>query len=422
MAEHASWEAVLREMPEHVALEVKRQLEVIIRGAVEIIPVEELLLKLRRHVETGEPLRIKLGLDPSAPDIHVGHVVVLEKLRQFQGLGHIVQLVIGDFTGRIGDPTGKSETRRQLTEEQVMQNAKTYQEQIFKVLDPGKTEIHFNSSWLAKLNFAEVVRLASTITVARMLEREDFRKRYAENIPISVHEFFYPLMQAYDSVALRTDVELGGTDQTFNLLMGRTLQKEFDIEPQIALTMPLIEGLDGVHKMSKSLGNYIGIMEPPAEIYGKTMSIPDDLMVKYYLLLSGLQVAEVNQIEENLESGTLHPRDAKMRLAHLLVARFYDEEQAKMAEEDFIKIFQKHSLPTDIPVAQVSDVALPLYQLLVHLQLAPSNSEARRLMEGGGVRVNGEPKTDRDYVITPVQDMIVQVGKRKFVRLEILPS
>ena len=419
MAEHASWETVLREMPTDVAKEVKRQMEVIMRGAVEIIPVEELLLKLRRHVETGQPLKIKLGLDPSAPDIHLGHVVVLEKLRQFQELGHIVQLVIGDFTGMIGDPTGKSETRKQLTVEQVQQNAKTYQTQIFKVIDTKKTEIHFNSTWLSKLNFSEVVRLASTITVARMLEREDFRKRYAENTPISVHEFFYPLMQAYDSVALQTDVELGGTDQTFNLLMGRTLQKEFALEPQIALTMPLIEGLDGVHKMSKSLGNYIGIMNAPGEIYGKTMSIPDHLMSKYYLLLSGLPLTDVHILETQLEEGTLHPRDAKMRLAYLLTKRFHDDEAATTAQEEFVRVFQQHSMPIDIPVFPVDNKPRPLYELVTASGMAPSNSEARRLITGGGVKINGEAQTDRDYVIEPQPDMIVQVGKRKFVRLDV---
>ena len=419
MTEHVSWETVLREMPADVANEVKRQMEVIMRGAVEIIPVEELLLKLRWHVETGKPLKVKLGLDPSAPDIHLGHVVVLEKLRQFQELGHIVQLVIGDFTGMIGDPTGKSETRKQLTVEQVQQNAKTYQTQIFKVLDTEKTEIHFNSTWLATLNFSEVVRLASTITVARMLEREDFRKRYAENTPISVHEFFYPLMQAYDSVALQTDVELGGTDQTFNLLMGRTLQKEFALEPQIVLTMPLIEGLDGVQKMSKSLGNYIGIMNAPSEIYGKTMSIPDHLMSKYYLLLSGLSLADVHLLEAQLEDGTLHPRDAKMRLAYLLTKRFHDDTAATTAQEEFVRVFQQHSMPIDIPVFAVDNKPRPLYELVTASGMAPSNSEARRLIMGGGVKINGEAQTDRDYVIEPQTDMIVQVGKRKFVRLDV---
>ncbi len=419
MAEHLSWEAMLRELPEEVASEVRHQLEVIMRGAVEVIPIEELIVKLRRHIETGRPLNIKLGLDPSAPDIHLGHVVVLEKLRQFQELGHIVQLVIGDFTGMIGDPTGKSETRKQLTVEQVKENAKTYQAQIFKVLIPERTEVHFNSTWLASLNFSDVVRLASTITVARMLEREDFRKRYAENTPISVHEFFYPLMQGYDSVALKSDVELGGTDQTFNLLMGRSLQKEFGIEPQIALTMPLIEGLDGVHKMSKSLGNYIGVMEPPNEVYGKTMSIPDDLMNKYYVLLSGLPLAEVKDIEERLENGALHPRDAKMRLAFLLTKRFHDEQAAITAQEEFVRVFQNKALPSEMPVFTVSGEAIPLYQLLTASGTAPSNSEARRLMTGGGVKVNGEAITDRDFVMEPKSGMVIQVGKRRFVRIEV---
>lgn len=399
--------------------EAERQFAILRRGAVDIIPADELLQKIARSVETGRPLRVKLGLDPSAPDVHVGHAVVLDKLRQFQDLGHMVQIVIGDFTGRIGDPTGKSETRRQLTADEVKQNAETYRTQIFKVLDPGKTEVTFNSTWLAPLTFADVVRLASTLTVARMLERDDFRKRFGEGVPISIHEFFYPLMQGYDSVALQSDVELGGTDQTFNLLMGRTLQKEFGLEPQIALTMPLIEGLDGVQKMSKSLGNYIGVNESAKEIYGKAMSIPDTLMVKYFDLLTGYPETEVKGIADGLAQGSLHPRDAKMRLAHRLTERFAGLEAADAAQAEFVQVFQKREFPDEIEEFGVPSTSLALVALLVQAGLAPSHSEARRLIAGGGVRVDGEKIGDASFEFVPKSGMIVQVGKRQFRRLRV---
>jgi len=399
--------------------EVARQLAVIRRGAVDIVPEEELEHKLRTSIASGEPLRVKLGLDPSAPDIHIGHAVVLYKLRQLQELGHVVQLVIGDFTGRIGDPTGKSETRRQLTEEQVQANARSYEEQVFKVLDPARTEIHFNSTWLAPLTFADVVRLASTLTVARMLERDDFKKRYASGAPISIHEFFYPLMQAYDSVALKTDIELGGTDQTFNLLMGRTLQKEYGASQQVVLTMPLIEGLDGVQKMSKSLGNYIGVSESATSIYGKSMSIPDALMLRYYTLLTELSAEELDHLSRGIEDGSIHPRDAKMRLAYLLTARFQGEDAARSAQDEFVNVFQRGALPDEIPDFRIVDRECALYALLTAAQLAPSNSEARRLITGGGVRIDGVQLTDAAALVTPADGMVVQVGKRKFVRLRI---
>lgn len=322
-------------------LDVQKQLEIIKRGTAEIVPEEELVEKLKKSVANNKPLHIKLGLDPTAPDIHLGHTVVLQKLRQFQELGHKVTIILGDYTGRIGDPTGKSETRKQLTEEQVLANAKTYEQQIFKILDPQKTSVRFNSTWLAPLKFEDVIRLAATTTVARMLEREDFSKRFKENLPISIHEFFYPLMQGYDSVALEADIELGGTDQKFNLLMGRTLQKEFGQEPQIALMMPILEGLDGVNKMSKSLGNYIGIDEPPQEMYGKTMSLPDELMVRYFELVTPVPLEEVRSIAKGLAEGTLHPRDVKMRLAREIVSFYHGPEAAMQAEEQFKKVFQK---------------------------------------------------------------------------------
>jgi len=402
--------------------EVERQLAVIARGVAEILPEEELRRKLARSVATGRPLKVKLGLDPSAPDIHIGHTVVLQKLRQFQEFGHTVQLIIGDFTGRIGDPTGKSETRKPLTEEQVKENARTYVEQFAKVLDMDKVELHFNSKWLASLTFTDVVKLAAHVTVARMLERDDFEKRYRAGQPISLHEFFYPLMQGYDSVALRSDIELGGTDQKFNLLMGRHLQEAFGQEPQVILMMPLLEGLDGVKKMSKSLGNYIGISEPPNEMYGKAMSVPDELMVKYFELVTDLSNEEIAAIREGLADGTLHPRDAKMKLAHTLVRMYHGEEAARQAEDYFRTVFQERALPDEIPVVAVErgkleDGRMWIVRLLVELGLVHSNGEGRRLIQQGGVRIDGEKVTDVDAAVTVRDGMVVQVGKRKFAKV-----
>jgi tyrosyl-tRNA synthetase len=407
-----------------VQAELERQLRVIQRGAAEILPMDALISKLRRSIETGVPLKVKLGLDPTAPDIHIGHTVVINKLRDFQNLGHIVQLVIGDFTGRIGDPTDKSETRKQLSEEQVKENAKTYTDQLFKVLDPEKTEIHFNSTWLSPLTFAEVVDLASKCTVARMLERDDFSKRYQSGLPISIHEFFYPLMQGYDSVVLKTDIELGGTDQTFNLLMGRQLQKEFGQEEQVILTMPLLEGLDGVKKMSKSLGNYIGVDEEPGEMYGKAMSIPDELMVKYFELATDLTLEELDALKKGLADGTVHPRDAKMKLAWTLVRMYHGEEAAREAENRFRTVFQERALPDDIPeislsAADLENGMIKAVPLLVKLGLVSSNSEARRMIQQGGVRVNQEKVTDIQADIQVKNGLVVQVGKRKFARIRL---
>ncbi|WP_231493410.1 tyrosine--tRNA ligase [Alicyclobacillus macrosporangiidus] len=396
--------------------EVERQLEVIRRGTAEIVPIEDLVQKLRRSVATGQPLRLKLGMDPSSPDIHLGHTVVLQKIRQLQDLGHICHLVIGDFTGRIGDPTGKSETRRQLTAEEVNENARTYVQQVLKVLHPDRTEIVRNADWLAPLTFSDVVRLASILTVARMLEREDFQKRFQENRPIHIHEFFYPLMQAYDSVHLHTDIEFGGTDQKFNLLMGRTLQKEFGQEPQVAVMMPILEGLDGVQKMSKSLGNYIGIDEPPKEMWGKVMSIPDDLMPKYFELISGVSVEELREIQAGLRDGSLHPRDAKMRLARELVTRFLGADAAAEAEANWKAVFQQGGLPEDIPEVRIQPGPRWLVKALVELGLATSNSEARRAIEQGGVRVNGERVVDVNAEVDLRDGTVLQVGKRRFVR------
>lgn len=403
-------------------LSVDRQMEIIKRGAVEIIPEEELVEKLKRSVATGKPLKIKLGLDPTAPDIHLGHTVVLQKMRQFQELGHQVIIILGDFTARIGDPTGKSETRKQLTEEQVLANARTYERQIFKILDPAKTKLVFNSQWLAPLNFARVIELAAKYTVARMMEREDFAKRYRENLPISIHEFFYPLMQGYDSVALEADVELGGTDQKFNLLMGRTLQREYGQEPQIAIMMPIIEGLDGVQKMSKSLGNYIGIDESPREMYGKTMSLPDEMMVRYFELVTPVSLEEVRAIEAGLKDGNLHPRDVKMRLAREIVAFYHDQEAALAAEEEFKRMFQQHDLPDEIPVFTLSPDMLEegriwLPRLLQMTGMAPSTSEGRRLIQQGGVKVDGEKVNDPGMNLLLKEGMIIKAGKRKFVKI-----
>jgi len=398
---------------------VEQQLKIIKRGVAEILPEALLVEKLKRSIATGAPLKVKLGLDPTAPDIHLGHTVVLRKLKQFQDLGHHIIIIIGDFTGRIGDPTGRSETRKPLTDDDIRRNAKTYEEQIFKILDREKTQVSFNSTWLAPLTFADVVNLAARYTVARMLEREDFTKRFKEGRPISVHEFFYPLMQGYDSVALAADIEFGGTDQKFNLLMGRHLQEEFGQEPQVAIMMPILEGLDGVQKMSKSLGNYIGIDEAPTEIYGKSMSIPDALMVRYYELVTDVSLEELDSIRTGLENGTLHPRDTKMRLAHTLVRLYHGEAMADQAQNEFIKVFQQGDLPDDIPEFQFEQQteAIWLPKLLTQLMLASSSSEAKRAVQQGAVKINGEKITDTDAKLTVADGMIVQVGKRKFAKI-----
>jgi tyrosyl-tRNA synthetase len=409
-------------MKPEVQAELEKQLKIIQRGAAEILPAEGLIAKLRRSIETGEPLKVKLGLDPTAPDLHIGHTVVFNKLRDFQKLGHIVQLVIGDFTAQIGDPTGKSETRKQLTEAEVKENAKTYTEQLFKVLDPDKTEIHFNSSWLSPLTFADVTFLASKCTVARMLERDDFSKRYQSGQAISIHEFFYPLMQGYDSVALKSDIELGGTDQTFNLLMGRQLQKEYAQEEQVILTMPLLEGLDGVKKMSKSLGNYIGVDEDPNNMYGKAMSIPDELMVKYFELATDLSLEELEELKQGLAEGTIHPRDAKMRLGRTLVRMYHGEQAAQEAEHHFKTVFQQRDLPDDMPEVQVNaadleDGRMWIVALLSKLGLVATNGEGRRMIQQGGVRINQQKVTDPQAKVEVQGGMVVQVGRRKFAKV-----
>lgn len=400
------------------------QMKVIKRGVAEIISEEELSDKLKRSFETGKPLKIKLGLDPTVPDIHLGHTVVLQKMKQFQELGHEVIIILGDFTARVGDPTGKIETRKQLTEEKVLANARTYQQQLFKILDYEKTTIVFNSKWLASLNFAEVIELAAKYTVARMLEREDFSRRFKEGQPISIHEFFYPLMQGYDSIILCADVEVGGTDQKFNLLMGRTLQKEYGQEPQIALMMPILEGLDGFQKMSKSLGNYIGIEEPPKEMYGKVMSLDDRLMLRYFELVTMVPVEEVEAIKCGLAAGELHPRDVKMQLARDIVSIYHDKKAALKAEEEFVRVFQQKEMPDEIEEFQVfKDIlengSIWLPKLMMLARMVSSTSEGRRLINQGAVKINGKKVTDQANRIIPLNGMIIQAGKRKFIKLQV---
>ena len=398
---------------------IDEQMRIIMKGVDDLIDEKELREKLIKSEKEGKPMIVKLGLDPSAPDIHLGHTVVLRKMKQLQDLGHQIVIIIGDFTGKIGDPTGKSKARKALTTEQVLANAKTYEEQIFKVLDKEKTIVRFNSEWLAKLNFEDVIKLAATITVARMLEREDFKKRYEGQMPISVHEFFYPLMQAYDSIALEADIELGGTDQRFNLLMGRSLQRESGMESQIVIMMPLIEGLDGKEKMSKSLGNYIGIDEEAGIMYQKSMEIPDELIIKYYNLVTDVHPDEVNKIESQLKEGSVNPRDIKMDLAREIVTLYHGEESAKEAEERFKSVFQKGQIPEDIQTIQVKEDGFDLIEVLVSNEIVKSKSEVRRLASQGGVKVNGEKVEDLSTIVKE-SELVVQIGKKKFVKIELV--
>lgn len=386
------------------------------RGADEILPEEDLIKKL----EEGKPLKIKAGFDPTAPDLHLGHTVLINKLKTFQDLGHEVIFLIGDFTGLIGDPTGKSATRKPLSKEDILKNAETYKEQVFKILDPAKTTIAFNSTWFNEFEAADMIKLAARQTVARMLERDDFKKRYAGGQSIAIHEFLYPLVQGWDSVALKADVELGGTDQRFNLLMGRELQKEEGQRPQSVLMMPLLEGLDGVQKMSKSLNNYIGITDAPNDMFGKVMSISDDLMWRYYDLLSFRPIAEVNELKAKVESGA-NPRDIKIDLAKELIARFHSDDAAEQAHADFIKRFQKNALPDEIPEVTVeSGEAMPIGNLLKEAGLVASTSEAMRMIKQGAVKLNGKEKVeDAKTQIEVGSTDIYQVGKRKFAKITL---
>ncbi|PTQ52195.1 MAG: Tyrosyl-tRNA synthetase [Brockia lithotrophica] len=396
----------------------------LVRGTAEITPLEEFAVRLARSVRDGRPLRVKLGLDPSAPDIHLGHTVVLRKLKDFQELGHVVQLVIGDFTGRIGDPTGRSETRRALTEEEVRENARTYLEQFSRVLDVSRVELHFNATWLAPLTLAQTIELMSRMTVARMLEREDFRERFVSGRPIALHEFLYPLLQGYDSVVLRCDVELGGTDQKFNFLVGRHLQESYGQPGQILMLMPLLEGLDGARKMSKSLGNYVGVQDPPEEMFGKIMSIPDFLVPRYALLLTDVPEEEVRRVEEGMAAGTVHPMHAKKDLARRIVAQYHGREAARRAEEHFTRVFQRRDLPEQLEEVRLASAEIPeggvgLLSLLVRLGLAASTSEARRFVEQGAVRIDGERVEDPRARVYPRDGQVVQVGRRNFRRIRL---
>ncbi len=402
----------------------EEQLQIIKRGTAEIISEEELLKKLRRSEETGKPLKIKAGFDPTAPDLHVGSAVVIRKLKHFQDLGHEVTFLIGDFTGLIGDPSGKTKTRKQLTREEVEANAQTYQEQIFKVLDSEKTIIDFNSRWCDKMKFEDVIALTSRYTVARLLERDDFARRMSENQPISVLELLYPLVQGYDSVELKADVELGGTDQTFNLLVGRVLQREYGQEPQVVLTMPLLEGLDGVQKMSKSLGNHIGINEPPEEIYGKTMSVADELMWKYFELATEVPQAEIAELKGLIDSGKLHPKEGKQRLAREIVALYHGQSAADAAEQRFEKVFANKELPDEMPrlvvkKTEMSDGKIWVVKILVQAGFAESNGEARRLIQQGGVKINQEEVTLDSCDVSVKSGDVLQAGKRRFAEIAV---
>ncbi|OYD21259.1 tyrosine--tRNA ligase [Oceanimonas baumannii] len=385
------------------------------RGAEEILVEEELIAKLKE----GRPLRVKLGMDPTAPDIHLGHTVILNKLRQFQDLGHDVLLLIGDFTAQVGDPSGKNSTRPPLTPEQVAENAKTYAEQAFKVLDPARTEIVYNSSWLGELGATGMIRLASKLTVARMLERDDFKKRYAGGQSIAIHEFMYPLLQGYDSVALKADVELGGTDQKFNLLMGRELQKDAGMSPQVVLTMPLLEGLDGIKKMSKSAGNYIGVDEAPSEMFGKIMSLSDTLMWRYFELLSRRSLDELAALKQQVTGGA-NPRDIKILLAKEIITRYHNEAAAEQAHEDFVQRFQKNAIPDDLPEVTLNAGAdgIGIANLLKDAGLVASTSEALRMIKQGAVKVDGDKLEDGKLQVQPGQ-AVYQVGKRKFAKVTV---
>lgn len=400
-----------------VQKEAQRQMRMILKGAAEVVGEEELKRKVERAVAQGRPMNVKLGLDPSAPDIHLGHAVVLRKLKQMQDMGHQIKIIIGDFTGRIGDPTGKSKGRKALSDRQVLENAMTYQEQIFKVLDREKTQVYYNGEWLELLSLEDVLRLAATTTVARMLEREDFKSRFSNNVPVGLHEFFYPLMQAYDSVAIEADVELGGTDQTFNILMGRTLQKTMGMEPQAAIFMPILEGLDGVEKMSKSLGNYIGVDEEANVMFKKVMEVPDHLIVRYFELATDELPDRIDRIKEELADGK-NPRDIKLELARIITGLYHGPEETQKAEAFYHEAFSKKAIPGDIPDMEIpmeADTLLSILSVIAGSGYAGGSGELRRLAAQGGIQKNGEKVSD---LLTPVEDGdVLRIGKKKFLRL-----
>ncbi|MFQ5716032.1 MAG: tyrosine--tRNA ligase [Nitrospinales bacterium] len=399
-------------------LPVEEQLNIIRRGASEIIDEKDLARLLEGSIKTNKPLRVKAGFDPTAPDLHLGHTVLLQKMKQFQDLGHEAVFLVGDFTGMIGDPTGKSETRKSLSAEEIKRNAATYLDQVYKILDKSKTTVVYNSDWMNRFTSADMIRLAARCTVARMLERDDFQKRLAKNLPISMHELFYPLIQGCDSVALKADVELGGTDQKFNLLVGRDLQRAYGMAPQTILTMPLLEGTDGVQKMSKSLGNAIGIAEPPREMFGKIMSISDEMMWRYYELLSSLPGPELQALRRDADSGEINPKDAKIRLAKEMTARFHSLEQAEQAAREFDNIFKKKRLPDEIPSARTwGPEPRWICKVMVDNFLVKGTSEARRLIQQGAVSVDGIKISDMDLKLEGSTEYLIKVGKKKFLKI-----
>ncbi len=399
--------------------EFKEQYELISRGAVEMLPEEEFKERLKKSIAENKPLRVKQGFDPTAPDIHLGHTVGIRKLKQFQELGHKIVLIIGDYTGLVGDPSGRSATRPQLKYDTIMINAETYQKQFFKILDKSKTEIHFNGEWFAKMSFKEVMELAARLTVARVLERDDFDKRYKAGSPISVHELLYPLMQAYDSVAIKADVEIGATEQKFNLLTGREIQIDYGVAPQVILTLPVLAGVDGVNRMSKSLGNYIGIDEPPGEIFGKVMSIPDNLIYSYFELTTDVTVERLAELKVKLEDKSLNPMVLKKELGETLVGMYHTKEAAENARGEFERVFSKKELPDEIPEFDCSKLGQKIWivRLMTESKLASSNGEARRLIQGGGVSLDGLKVIDENLELDVKDGMLLKVGKRKFLRL-----
>jgi len=408
-----------------MTISVREQLARIRERTEELIPEEELARKLSRSVATGAPLRVKMGFDPSAPDIHLGHAVGLRKLRAFQELGHLVVLIVGDYTGMVGDPSGRSDTRPRLSLDQVQANAKTYLEQFFKIVDESRSEVRWNGEWFKTMTFMEVMALAGRVTVARMLERDDFEKRYRDGHPISVHEFFYPLMQGYDSVAVQADVEVGGTDQKFNLLMGRTMQEHYGQEPQVILTVPILEGLDGVQRMSKSLGNYVGISEPPGEMFGKVMSLPDTMIERFYDLAAGATPRELAEVKERLAAPGTNPRDVKAALAARLVRTYHSQAAAEAAREEFDRVFRHKEAPAEMPefALQAEDGGLGIVAALAAAGLVKSNGEARRMIRQRAVRVDGERVEDEALVLPPRPEPYqLQVGKRAWARVRVEPA
>ena len=407
------------QVPQHVIDEANRQLEILVKGAENVTPVEGLRQKLIYSIYHNKPLKVKLGVDPTSPDIHLGHTVVLQKLKQFQELGHTAMFLIGDYTTKIGDPTGKSKTRPVLTDEEIKKNAETYKEQALKILDPSKTELLYNSQWLNELDFADVIKLMARVTANQMIQRDSFSKRLNANSPVALHEFVYPLMQGYDSVAMDADVELGGTDQTFNCLMGRQLQKSYEKEQQIVITMPLLEGLDGAEKMSKSLGNYVAIDDEPRDMFGKIMSNNDDLMWKYYLFFSAKTVAEIEEMKAKVEAGELHPMEVKKDIAQEVVAGLHTAEDAAAARENFNQRFSKNAIPEDLDEVKLEiEEATRLAVVIKQVGFAPSNSEANRLIKSGAVKINGDKIDDMGYMVEPgFESFVLQAGKRRIAKI-----